>query len=113
MNIYRVLADRIGTSDARELAQRLVAWHDAMVKHLRVLGSRSTSSCADDCPHTEAGVLWAAAQDILGASVSRLRFLRSHGERRRESPVAVARDRAAEWGHIEGRGNDSQSVQVG
>ena len=98
MNIYRVLCDRIGTSEARELAQHLVHWHDAMVKHLRVVASHTTPLCADDCPHVEAGVLWAAAQDILGASARQLGFLRAHGERRRVSTLAVARDRAAEMG---------------
>src|SRR3954468_2062349 len=98
MNIYHVLCDRIGTSAARELAHQLLAWHDAMVKHLRVVGSRTAGRCADDCPHAEAGVLWTAAQDILGASSSQLQFLRSHGQRRRASTLPVTWDRAAEMG---------------
>jgi hypothetical protein len=98
MNIYRVLGDRIGTSEARELAQQLVAWHDAMVKHLRIVGSRATAHCADDCPHVEAGVLWAAAQEILGANANQLDFLRSHGTRARASTRPIARDRAMEAG---------------
>ena len=98
MNIYRVLCDRIGTSEARELAHHLVDWHDAMVKHLRVVASHTTPICPDDCPHVQAGVLWAAAQDILGASARQLGFLRSHGERRRASTLPVAWDRAAEMG---------------
>jgi hypothetical protein len=98
MNVYRVLGDRIGTSEARELAQQLAAWHDAMVRHLRVAGSRPTAECAEDCPHVEAGVLWTAAQNIFDASARRLEFLRSHGERRRASTLPVARDRAAEAG---------------
>ena len=98
MNIYRILGDRIGTSEARELAQQLVAWHDAMVKHLRVVDSRATVECADDCPHVEAGLLWTAAQNILGASAGRLEFLRSHGQPRRASTLPMARDRAAEMG---------------
>ena len=96
MNIYRVLGDRIGTSDARELAQLLVAWHDAMVKHLRVVGARPTRQCADGCPHEEASVLWAAAQDILGVDARQLEFLRSHGQRQRASTLPSARDRAPE-----------------
>jgi len=98
MNIYRVLCDRIGTSEARELAQHLVKWHDAMVKHLRLAASDTMPRCADNCPHVEAGVLWAAAQDILGASARQLGFLRSHGERRRASTLPVAWDRATEMG---------------
>jgi hypothetical protein len=81
MNVYRILGDRIGTSEARELAQQLIAWHDAMVKHLRRVGSVATATCADDCPHVEAGVLWTAAQDVLGAGARQLEFLRAHGGR--------------------------------
>jgi hypothetical protein len=95
MNIYRVLGDRIGTSEARELAQQLVTWHDAMVKHLRLVGTRMTAECSDDCPHVEAGALWAAAQDVLGAGASQLEFLRSNGQPRHSSTASTARDRAA------------------
>ena len=45
MNIYRRLGDQVATSEARELAEQLVAWHDAMVKHLRVLDSRQDARC--------------------------------------------------------------------
>ena len=98
MNIYRVLGDRIGTLEARELAQQLVAWHDAMVKHLRIARSLATARCAEDCPHVDAGVLWTAAQEILGASARQLEFLRSHGQRRPASTFPIAGDRAAEMG---------------
>lgn len=63
MNMYRALGDGIGTSEAREPAEQLVAWHDAMV-----------STCGAKEPT----------------------FLRAHGEGRRVSTTAVARDRAAE-----------------
>ena len=98
MNIYRILGDRVGTNEARELAQQLVAWHDAMVKHLRRVDSRATADCADDCPHVEAGVLWRAAQDILGAGARQLEFLRAHGQRGHASTPPIARDRAVEMG---------------
>lgn len=98
MNIYRVTGDRIGTSEARELAQRLVAWHDTMVKHLRIVGSRATAQCADDCPHVQAGVLWATAQDIFGANAKHLVFLRSHGQRGRASTLPIGRNWGAEVG---------------
>jgi len=98
MTIYTVLGARAATSEARDLAQRLVAWHDAMVKHLRRVGSRATAQCADDCPHAEAGALWTAAQDILGASAGQLEFLRSHGQRPHASTLRIARDRAVEVG---------------
>jgi hypothetical protein len=77
MNIYRVLGDRIGTSEARELAEQLVAWHDAMVKHLRVMSARRDATCRDDCPHGEAALLWSAAQQTFGAKVKDLAFLRA------------------------------------
>jgi len=96
MNIYRVLGDLIGTSEARELAQQLVSWHDAMVKHLRVVGSRPTLQCGEGCPHEEASVLWTAAQDTFDAGAGQLEFLRSHGQRRRASTLRGARDRTVE-----------------
>ena len=96
MNIYRHLGDQIGTGEARELAEQLVAWHDAMVKHLRVLGSRENAQCVEDCPHEDAALLWKVAEDTLGAGARQLEFLRSHGQRRRASTLPGARDRAAE-----------------
>ena len=76
MNLYRVIGDRVGTNEARELAQQLVAWHDAMVKHLRV-GDRN--ECAEGCAHEGARALWAAALEIFGDEASGLSFLRTHG----------------------------------
>lgn len=96
MNVYRMIGDHIGTSEARELAERLVAWHDAMVKHLRVVGPRRNAKCADDCPHDEASLLWSAAQSTFGARAKGLSFLRAHGQSHRMSTIAAARDRAAE-----------------
>ena len=96
MNIYRVLGDGVGTSEARELAEQLVAWHDAMVKHLRIVGPRRGPKCAEDCPHAEAVLLWSAAQDAFGTKAKGLTFLRSHGQGRRPSTTSVPRDRAAE-----------------
>jgi hypothetical protein len=96
MNIYRHLGDQVGTGEARELAEQLVAWHDAMVKHLRVLSSRDDARCAEDCPHEDAASLWTVAQDTLGAGARQLEFLRSHGQRRRASTLPSARTRAAE-----------------
>ena len=98
MNMYRILGDRIGTIEARELAQHLVAWHDAMVKHLRVISSKPTPQCAEGCPHDDAGVLWTAAQTVFGADAGQLAFLRSHGRQRRPSTLRMVQDRAAEMG---------------
>jgi hypothetical protein len=96
MNIYRRLGDQVATSEARELAEQLVAWHDAMVKHVRVLGSRQDAQCGEDCPHDEASSLWRAAQTTFGARAGELVFLRSHGQPQRMTTAVQARDRAAE-----------------
>jgi hypothetical protein len=82
MNTYRILGDNVGTTEARVLAEQLVAWHDSMVKHLRVVGPRRGPDCADDCPHDEAAVLWSAARTTFGDRAEDLRFLRSHGQGR-------------------------------
>ena len=96
MNIYRRLGDQVATSEARELAELLVAWHDAMVKHLRVLATRQDAQCGEDCPHEEAASLWTAAQHTFGAKARELEFLRSHRQARRVTTVPRIRDRAAE-----------------
>ena len=96
MNVYRHLGDQVGTNEARELAEQLVAWHDAMVKHLRVLSSRHDAYCGEDCPHEDAASLWTAAQDAFGARARELVFLRSHGQPRRVPSTPHVRDRAAE-----------------
>ena len=96
MNIYRRLGDQIATGEARELAEQLVAWHDAMVKHLRVLASRQDAHCGEDCPHEDAASLWTAAQQTFGARARDLVFLRSHGQTKRLTTTAQVRDRAAE-----------------
>ena len=96
MNIYRRLGDQVATSEARELAEQLVAWHDAMVKHLRVLASRQDAHCGEDCPHEDAASLWTAAQQTFGGRARELEFLRSHQQARRLSAAAHVRERAAE-----------------
>jgi hypothetical protein len=96
MNIYRRLGDQIGTGEARELAAQLVTWHDAMVKHLRVLGSRDNAQCAEACPHEDAESLWAFAQGTFGARARELAFLRLHGQPKRASTTPERHGRAAE-----------------
>jgi hypothetical protein len=96
MNIYRRLGDQVATTEARELAEQLVAWHDAMVKHVRVLSSRNDAQCGEDCPHDEAALLWTAAQQTFGARARELVFLRTHGQPRRMATAGQVRDRAAE-----------------
>lgn len=78
LHVYRLLAGRIGTSDALDLAEDLAAWHDTMVLHERAqsaLGGRC--STADDCPHTEARDLWRRARQTFGTDADRLTFLRA------------------------------------
>jgi hypothetical protein len=82
MNVYRRLGYTHGTPEAVQLAERLAAWHDAMVAHERRAGSR----CDDECPHAEARVLWREALERFGTAAHELRFL----ERR----AAVAAPRA-------------------
>ena len=96
MNMYRRFGDQVATAEARELAEQLVAWHDAMVKHVRVLGARHDAQCGEDCPHEEAASLWTAAQATFGARARDLVFLRSHGQLKRRTTAVQARDRAAE-----------------
>ena len=83
MNPYVVLGSRLGTSEAASLSDRLAAWHDLMVAHERRLrAGRTNDRCDDECPHVEAGVLWAQAVATFGAEANGLAFLRSHGRRR-------------------------------
>jgi hypothetical protein len=87
MNIYQMIGNAVGTSDAMELAERLAHWHDRMVAH-----ERRGGSCADDCPHTEAAPLWDEAVRRFGERAGELRFLRSCGRgsiRAAASPVEV------------------------
>ena len=75
MNIYRMIGNTLGTPDAIELADRLSAWHDAMVTHERLL--RLRRSCGEDCPHVDAPVLWRQATELFGDRARDLVFLRS------------------------------------
>jgi hypothetical protein len=80
MNIYQMIGSRLGTREALELAERLSSWHDAMVAHER---RGAAAACADDeCPHSEADMLWTEAVRTFGPRSEELRFLRSRGERR-------------------------------
>ena len=93
MNMYRILGDRIGTLEARALAQDLIRWHDAMVKHLRVAKQRDRG-CWDGCPHDEARALWSSALDTFGEHASELQFLCMHGAapaERANAPAGQAR----------------------
>jgi hypothetical protein len=71
MNLYRRLGYTNGTPEALNLAERLASWHDAMVAHER----RPDSQCSEECPHTDARVLWHEAIDVFGDAAHELRFL--------------------------------------
>jgi len=79
MTPYTALGKAIGTREAVDLAQRLAAWHDAMVMHRRRSGMALDARCPPDCPHVTAELLWREAQDIYGDRAHELEFLRSHG----------------------------------
>lgn len=78
LDVYRLLARRVGTGTADELADELKTWHDAMVRHQRLLAA-TDGTCADaeECPHLDAADLWVRAQVIFGAEADTLTFLRS------------------------------------
>jgi len=71
-------AERRRSSASGPLADRLIVWHDEMVAHERRLRtSQMEDICDEDCPHSEAGVLWEAALKAFGARAHELTFLRS------------------------------------
>lgn len=83
LDVYRLLARRVGTGTADELADELKAWHDAMVRHERVLAA-TEGTCVDveECPHLDATDLWARARVVFGAEADTLTFLRSRAAAR-------------------------------
>jgi hypothetical protein len=83
MNVYRRLGYANGTPEALHLADRLAAWHDAMVAHERRAGSR----CDDQCPHADARILWREAIEQFGSAADELRFL----ARRATEPASRSR----------------------
>lgn len=79
MNLYRSLGTEVGTLEALDLAQRLAAWHDAMVRHNRRTGQARGDVCERNCPHVEAQTLWMEAMSVFGRRAHELGFLRAHG----------------------------------
>lgn len=77
MSPYAIAELGSETAEAVSLRARLVAWHDAMVTHERRLRSTPAARCGDECPHIQAGALWAEASAILGSRANELQFLRS------------------------------------
>ena len=79
MTLYRSVATAMGTRKALDLAQRLAAWHDAMVMHRRRAGDEAGPSCDVDCPHEQAEPLWLEALDVYGDRAREFAFLRTFG----------------------------------
>ena len=78
LHVYRLLASRVGSLDAQELAHDLADWHDAMVRHERSQTALGVAcAAADECPHTEAPDLWRRARRLFGAGADDLVFLRA------------------------------------
>jgi hypothetical protein len=91
MNVYRFIGSAVGTREALDLAHRLSAWHDAMVRHGRRTGAH-TDACEIDCPHQQAASLWLEAVDVYGERALELAFLRSVGQLAARLPEAVVKE---------------------
>jgi hypothetical protein len=80
VDVYRQVANRVGSADALLLAQELRAWHDSMVSHQRTLTRLgfSPQSCRDwdECAHGLARDLWGKALEVFGQDADALTFLR-------------------------------------
>jgi hypothetical protein len=76
MNVYRSVGYAVGTPEALALAERLSAWHDAMVAHQRPADTARTTRCGGECPHAEAKSLWLEAVELFGDDSEKLGFLR-------------------------------------
>ena len=78
MNLYTMVGSGVGSLEATALGKRLATWHDAMVAHERkIRAGRTEEVCDDECPHTEAQLLWDEAIEIFGDRAQELKFLRS------------------------------------
>jgi hypothetical protein len=79
LDVYRQVANRIGSNEALTLARELRGWHDAMVAHQRTLARLgfAPNSCRewDECAHGLARELWTQARAVLGAEADALTFL--------------------------------------
>jgi len=79
VNLYASIGNRVSSPHAATLSERLAAWHDAMVAHRRQLRfGKTTARCHDECPHSEARLLWDEAVAVFGEHAQELSFLRSH-----------------------------------
>jgi hypothetical protein len=80
VDVYRQVANHVGTQDAVSLANELRAWHDAMVSHQRTLTrlgvQPETCTDWDECAHGLARELWKRAEATFGDQAAALTFLR-------------------------------------
>lgn len=78
MNPYSMVGAWNRKPEAAALSARLANWHDAMVAHERkIRAGRAAEACDEECPHTEAGSLWAEALALFGDRAQDLTYLRS------------------------------------
>ena len=92
MNLYTMVGSGVGSLEATALGKRLATWHDAMVAHERkIRAGRTEEVCDDECPHTEAQLLWAEAMEIFGDRAQELKFLRSRATASTDSSTLFVR----------------------
>lgn len=90
MSHYRSIATAFGTPEALALADRLAAWHDAMVMHRRRAAADSRTLCHEECPHAQAWALWREALEVYGERALELAFLRTCGGVLNHQPSRVS-----------------------
>jgi hypothetical protein len=104
MNPYGIVSSGVGTPEAASLRARLMTWHDAMVAHERRLRSaQATDRCDDECPHVEAGALWAEVSAMLGPRANELTFLRSRARGAPAPSLTVSANAVSPEAEIERR----------
>lgn len=92
LDVYRHVANRVGTSEAIAFSHELSAWHDAMVKYRRQIVRLGFDpdrvTVQEDGPSADAPELWHRAVEVFGAHANELEFLRQSAERTREAAVS-------------------------
>lgn len=78
LDVYRRIANRVGTNEAVHLAHLLTQWHDAMVKHRRRLEQLGFDPHRpDEGPSSSAEELWLQARAVFGDHADELEFLKT------------------------------------
>lgn len=85
LDVYRHVANRVGTNEAIALAHELSAWHDAMVKYRRQVArlgfDPDRHAPPEEGASADARELWIRAVEVFGAHAPALEFLRQSAER--------------------------------